>query len=194
MINKIDFEIIADGQKLMRYSNEQIKKTLLKDDICQVFVEYGVPRFLSPDIDFIREEKGGFGKLCDYWNIENYAGIYEEIYLKKKFEEYVNYIVIASHNNGVIAIKDKKEVVFVDYESLSELYVNKNIEDFLFCIVLYNKMVVNVMEEHPTCEYYVEVLSQGEIDTLKEGIKRIDENAIKNDAFWSLVIDEALEE
>lgn len=177
---------IAFGQDLMKYSMEKITAIFPEGEIVDIFAEHGVPRFLSPDIDFLREEINGFRKFSDFINMDEI----QEDDIRDRAMKYKNYIAIAMHNNCFIAINPKKEIVMIDYERWSENYVNRDIIAFLSCVILINRLVMKTLNENPECDYFGDCLKDEDIAKFVQDITCVDERAMDEKAFWNIVLDE----
>ncbi len=187
----LDFEKrlyeVADGEELVSYSTECIK-AMFEEDMIRILTEKGIPRFWTPDVDFIREERGAFQKMS------NYIKDISDREVRNRFEKFKNYIVFAMHNNNFITLNEKKEVVMVDTEKCMETYVQRDIKSFVYSLVIFNEIVLRIIDEFPECDYYAEYIEEEDIENFKKVIAVFDETAIKEGTFWDIVLEEIFEE
>lgn len=191
MINNKMIEELADGERLIKYSKEKVKRISDSENILEVFMNIGVPRTVSPGIDFIREDMGGLDRLSDFLNKESYTANISPKLLADKFKDFNRDIVVATYNNCLIVSRNKKELIMIDCETLKECFVNSSIENFIECVFQFNKMVNRVIEMQPDLDYYVEGLEEEDLKILETDIVNI-EGEIGE--FWDMVIQGICEE
>lgn len=185
----LDFEKrlsnVAEGEELVLYSAECIKN-VVEEDLIKLLTQSGIPRFWTPDVDFIREERGAFQKL---------SAIFEEMDNKEQFrcDKFKNYIIFAMHNNNFIALNEKNEVVMVDIDNGWEKYVHSTFRNFIYSLVAFNEIVLRIIDEYPECDYYADYLKKEDIEDFRKYISSIDGKAVEDDAFWDSVIIHILE-
>lgn len=187
----IDFEkrlkMIAEDEELIFYSNECIKG-MVEEELLEILNKVGIPRFWTPDVDFIREEKGGFKKMNYFINQSTDDEIID------KYIKYREYIVFAMYNNDFITLKEENKVVLVQMEQSREIYVAQNIKVFIYSLIMFNEIVIRIINEFPDCDYYVDYLNEEDMETFKAELSNIDEKAMEEESFWNMVIHELLEE
>ena len=182
---------LADGERLIQYSEEKVRRISNSENILEVFTNFGVPRTVSPGVDFIREDMGGLGKLSDYLERECYTDNISSELLEDKFKVFNRDIVVASYNNCIIVSRNRKEFIMVDCETLQECFVNSSIENFFECIFQFNKMVNRILETQPDLDYYVEGLKEKDLKELETDIINVEGEI---GGFWNMVIQGLFEE
>lgn len=184
----LDFEQrlydVADGEELIVYPYDCIK-SLLDNELVDIFTQKGVPRFWTPDVDFIHAERGGFNKLSDFADLNDNSNLLNESFTKCK-----DYSVFAMHNNSFIAINKEKQIVMVDYENYTEVYVHQDMKTFLYGLIIFNELVLRIIDKFPECDYYGDYLEKEDIDNFKSEILKMDERAIGEKTFWSIALGE----
>ncbi|MBQ3546482.1 MAG: hypothetical protein IJA34_16080 [Lachnospiraceae bacterium] len=104
-LNKVAKE---DEEEIVAYSLDKIKKLALDNTSKEILTKYGIPKFLSLDMTFFTESKGGFEKFGDFIKRQLMEGevlpeleifeenpegdFWEEVIDENWIEEFENYI------------------------------------------------------------------------------------------------------
>lgn len=176
---------IARNQKMNKYSVEKVKLIFDNEQVIQIFCEIGVPRQVSPMLNFIMEERGGFGKLNGYgkW------GEGTEIFGIDKEE----IVVLAHYNSNLICIDKTKEIMMLDYDNQEVRYVNKDIISFIESIICFNLLTMEIMDNNPDCDYIEDCITDEEIEEISRKLMTIDEDSMNEDSLWSEAVEQLIE-
>lgn len=82
----------------------------------------------------------------------------------------------------------------LDTECGEEKYIICNMKAFVYSLVVFNEIVLKIIEENPDCDYYAECLTEDDIDYFKKEISLVDESAVSEDSFWDCAITEIIED
>lgn len=176
---------IARNQKLNKYLVEKVKITFDNEQVIHVFCEIGVPRQVSPMINFIMDEQGGFGKLNEYgkW------GEGTEVFGINKEE----IVVLAHYGSNLICIDKTKEIKMLDYDNREIRYVNKDIISFIESIICFNLSTMEIMENNPDCDFIEDCITDEEIEGISRKLIEIDEDSMKEDSLWSEAVEQLMD-
>lgn len=128
--NKQIWEVENGFEKWLEYTPEYIQEFGLKDSTVDS-LRNGLPDGAAPFLTFYSEKEQL--KLCtlkDYFDLEE--------------EEAKAYIVFGSDGGGNLLCIDKTDddrIILFDHESFEITGINKNLSDFLNCILIYRKFV-----------------------------------------------------
>lgn len=176
-------------EKIYLYSEDRIKG-VVQEGICKdALTKHGIPRSVSPFIDFLNEEKGGFDRLSSYVKMHLIKGF--ELPQKEILKEA---IIFGFGSNGAnyLVVDSDGRVMSVDHEDWSLLYVNKDLETFFEIILKFNLMLEEYNVSNPDGDFFEDELPNI-VDEFMDFIETIDEDAIYNDAFWDMTLEECLD-
>lgn len=182
MITEEQMKELIDDDKII-YS-ENIRKIIDKDYIT-LFTTIGVPRSVSPGIDFLTEEKGG---------LKNILALYNEVYWKTSIKQkptLKNDIVFATYNNDFIVSRNRKEIILVSQDDFDDIYINKDIYKFWDSVYVYNRVVNEIIEGNEEVDYYVEAFTDEIIEKVKKKLISVEGKLTQ---FWENLLQEIVEE
>lgn len=176
---------IARNQKVIKYELNKVKTIYGDEQVLKVFCEVGVPRQVSPMLNFILDEKGGFSKLNGYGNWSKGTELFginkEEI------------VVLAHYNSNLIYIDKMKQIKMLDYENQDVRYVNKDVISFLESIICFNLFTMEIMNNNPHCDYIEDCITDDEIEELGKKLMSIDEDSMNEYSLWNEAVEQLIE-
>lgn len=191
-IDENELKDIAFDDEVITYSKEKIYKIFDDENIRQVLTVWGIPRSVSPYIDFFRDGDCGFEKFSVFMERHS-LGYKDEKDNSPDTRRYEDYIVFASHEeNCYLMLNENLQVVFVDDERMTECYVNKDFHTFMSIIIYFNKMIIRLIDENPEQDVQDSVTNE-DVDLLFAYVEEMDKDAAEDDSFWRILIENFLE-
>lgn len=159
---------------------------VVDDEMCiTILTIYGIPKSVSPYIDFLEEEKGGFKSVSDFMKMHAIEG--DDIPEKEIFKKLY---IFGFFNNNYIVLNDKGEVLYIDYERLIITYINKDLRTFLDIVVKFNLVIDDYYVANPEGDFFEDGFTDEVLNNFIEYIKSIDERSITDGEFWILLLEE----
>lgn len=195
MINEKNIIELANGDEIIRYSNNLSLNYNLPEDTCKILQEIGVPKYVAPFIDFFDESNGGGKRLSDYYDLNLYKNSenVEKEELEKMKMYFKEYIVLGNIENDVFILNEKFRIIQINYETLDEYYVNYSLNSFLESLLVYKKIVDMVLSRGDKTAFFDDEVTENDIKLLKKKLLEIDKYSFIDDSFWANEI-ERLEE
>lgn len=191
MLNLSDFEIMVKEGGVINYSVDKIKQSNLSNFEKSILECIGLPSKVHPCIYFINENEGGFNGLDKYYELSEEEYDIDDI---NRIKEYLRkYIVIGRTSGRAICINDKMQIVYIDYDDFEEYYINDSLEQFLECILCFDKFVKKINNRTDNDIYYYDHVTRDEVEELKINIESIIKGAIEGYYFWDLEIEFLME-
>lgn len=181
---KLNEILQEEGEKILTYSKEKVTHLVLDDISREILTKRGLPKSVSPFLEFLPEEKGGFENLGSF--IKRHALEDEEL---PAMEVLNNCYLFGMYNNWFLALNQEGQVRYIDSERFRATYANKDLITFLTIIVRFNTMVNDYFEENPEGDFFEDVVNEEMIEEFADYIEELDYEAVRNDTFW----DELLE-
>lgn len=195
MINEKNIIELANGDEIIRYSNNLSLNYNLPEDTRKILQEIGVPKYVAPFIDFFDESNGGGKRLSDYYDLNLYKDSenVEKEELEKMKMYFKEYIVLGNIENDVFVLNEKFRIIQINYETLDEYYVNYSLNNFLESLLVYKKIVDMVRSRGDETAFFDDEVTENDIKLLKKKLLEIDKYSFIDDSFWANEI-ERLEE
>lgn len=181
---KLNEILQEEGEKILTYSKEKVTHLVLDDISREILTKRGLPKSVSPFLEFLPEEKGGFENLGSF--IKRHALEGEEL---PAMEVLNNCYLFGMYNNWFLALDQEGQVLYIDSERFRATYANKDLTTFLTIIVRFNTMVNDYFEENTEGDFFEDVVNEEMIEEFADYIEELDYEAVRNDTFW----DELLE-
>lgn len=181
---KLNEILQEEGEKILTYSKEKVTHLVLDDISREILTKRGLPKSVSPFLEFLPEEKGGFENLGSF--IKRHALEGEEL---PAMEVLNNCYLFGMYNNWFLALNQEGQVLYIDSERFRATYANKDLTTFLTIIVRFNTMVNDYFEENQEGDFFEDVVNEEMIEEFADYIEELDYEAVRNDTFW----DELLE-
>lgn len=178
---------IAD-ERIIQYSEERIY-SVVKDEVCRdILTNCGIARSVSPYIDFLEEGKGGFDSVSNFIKMHSMEGddTWDNEVLKKEY-------IFGFHDNNFIVLTDEGSVKYIHNETFAEKYANKDLQSFFNIVIKFNFMITEYYDENPDGDFFGEGFTDRIIEEFIYYIGSIDENAVNNNTFWDLIIEQCKE-
>ncbi len=142
--------------------NEEIKKKIQK-----------LPEDAAPFLSFEPTMKS----VSDTYEVKN-----------KELDNFI-YIGADGEGNPISINLEDNQIYFLDHEnSFTPYYMNKNIDDLMMFLSLYEKHIENIQEKYGEDAYMDFQYPISEIETLKNDFNKIDKTSTDENSFWGSTI------
>ena len=101
--------------------------------------------------------------------------------------------IFGFHDNNFIVLKNDGSVKCIHNETFAEKYTNKNLQSFFSIVIKFNLMMSEYYDENPDGDFFAEGFTDKLIKEFICYIESIDENAVNNNTFWDLIIEQCKE-
>ena len=176
------YKNLIKGETIIKYPLQIVNNYEFSFETIDLLINIGLPRKIQPFIWFLSIDKGGFQRLGDYYfkisNIEKQECINEII------DELNKLVVIGKSNGNAICFNDKKQLMWIDYEDLTEMSVNNSFEEFIECIVCFNNFINTITNKYGKSVKYYDFISQKDILNLKKQLNSICSGKLSESDFW----------
>lgn len=173
----IDGDVIRElskGDEVLYYSREKLNRFKIKDEDKKILSEIGIPRFVAPAINFLKESMGGLERLSKYYGIN---------------KELEKYMILANCEEGVVVLDElTDEIDVIKSESLDNVFVNSTLEQFIKALLIYNKITSEIINRNKNSKHYIDNMTAKDLDKIRKEIYNIDNMALSNNSFWYLTL------
>ena len=191
MLNLYEFEKLVKERDIINYSLDKIRLSNLSNVEQNILKSIGLPSRVHPCIYFINEDEGALDRLDKYYELSEEDYNIDDI---NKIKEYLHkHIVIGRTSGRAICINDKMQIVYIDNDDFEEYYINDSLEQFLECILCFNKFVKEINKRTDNDIYYYDHVTRDEVEKLKINIESIIKGSIESYYFWDLKIEFLME-
>lgn len=150
----------------------------------EILYNIGIPSATAPYINFVLQKDRKIYPLSKYININSYAFEDEEDKIEQSRLLDI-YLAIGFIGNGdYIVINDENQVILVNHEDLSEMYINYSLEDFMNCLYDYQFFMNKIYDRGTDEDELSELMNAEDIEALKEKLLELDEFSLDDDSFW----------
>lgn len=160
----------------------------------EILYNIGIPSATAPFVNFTLQKDRKIYPLSKYVNIDSFAFEDEEDKIEQSRLLDI-YLAIGFIGNGdYIVINDENQVILVNHEDLSEMYINYSLEDFMNCLYDYQFFMNQIYDRGTDEDELSELMNAEDIEALKEKLLELDEFSLDDDSFWKDEIDMLCEE
>lgn len=178
------------GKEKIKYNLSSIQKFKFPENIVKIFSEIGLPKKVEPSIIFLEEKDNGLIRLNKYYDLSDED--YTDEFINEINNKLEKYIVIGKTTGHAICFDNEYKLYYVDYGNYNEVFINKSIEEFLECIMYYDKMVASIMYRNKgmNLEYedYSDYINESDILELKNDLLSVVNGSLSDYKFWNCKI------
>lgn len=171
-----DKEIIKHSKSISNMCN-------LPLNIVNILTEVGLPHKADPFLWFLSTDEGALRRLDEFYVLD--IEEYDVEFIEAKKEYFKKFIVLGKSSGSAICINEKYQIISIHHEYFTESFVNETLEEFLECILCFDKLVKKIYECNTKEIYYYDYVTEEDIFTLKKELCNIVNNSLDKYDFWN---------
>ena len=145
--------------------------------------EIGLPESCAPYLRFLNYDKGGMSQVLNFLDKENID--------EDDIDELSNMLLLGMTGSGELIAIDtgSNEIVCIDHEDGSISFMNSSINHLAESILSYHKFLGSIQNRYDALVDVNEMATEEDIELLKNSFQNIDKDAIEEDSFWAIEIE-----